>query len=91
MIFFCFTAGTFISHVTSPLHAGVTLAGSQQLRPQGPMHAQEHWAKGKSRSKGREGANGDGNGFMTGKRMVTGMLTGTGMETGTGSGTEVGT
>ena len=37
-ILFCFTAGTFNPHATSPLQAGSELARSQQLRSQDPMH-----------------------------------------------------
>ena len=38
----------------------VTLAGCQQLPPQGPMPVQAHCTEGRTRSKGREGASGEG-------------------------------
>ena len=82
---------------------GVTLASRQQLRPQGPMPVQAHCTEGRTRSEGREGTNGDGNGVKDrkengegdgdgdGDRGKDGNGNGDGDGCGGGNGAETGT
>ena len=67
---------------------GVTLAGSQQLRPQGPMSVQTHCNEGGTASEGRQRANADGSGFGERKEDGNGIVDGDGDGIGDGNGNE---
>ena len=70
---------------------GATLAGSQQLHPQDPMPVQVHCTEGRTGSKGRGGANRDGNGVEDRKDDDDGdgdrNESSSGIRNGSGSGT----
>ena len=61
---------------------GVALAGTRQLRSQGPVSVHAHRTEGVTESEGREGANGvgGGNGDVNGDRDGGGAETRTGVE-----------
>ena len=102
MVFFCFTADTFIPHASPSLETGGgALASTRQLRLQGPASVQAHRTEGVTESEGQEGAdgvaggigvgggNGDGNGVEGANGDVNGHRDGEGAGAGAGTGVEV--